>query len=338
MTEHKHAVLRGLSFFSQAGVFIFLKAPLKGFTKLLQSFGYLAIFLVTIVVLYGFIGIPVTYWLTTNEIVRDNNGTYRMVADEETGHIISYLGGCNKLPSEWELRLMRQMVRAEYTRVGSSPPEGLANFNREEIFSLISSWERHDGQRIPNFLFREAFADISQAATEAPITTPGDEACGEIWELVEAAGAFKIRFIEEQGDFASMVIAAFAPRGAEQAAYVPLTNTVYIRYDDSLNVLLDELGHAKQFRERPYQSHLKWLSGTLRSVRCAPSGALRGMQSGYRSEYRTPGSLEHEAHEVENKTLLQDTHLRAANNENNGASLPYSPPSSGASPKLPDCE
>jgi hypothetical protein len=271
---------------------------------------------------YWVVGVPITTWLSTNQIVRSDAGAYYMVDDDETGRIINHLGGCQSADPEWELRMMRLAVRSEYSRAGATPPADLATFSYDQIISEMATWESKEGFRIRDWVLNRVFADLSETATKAPVEEPGPTACAEIWELVNQHGAPKIRLVEEQNDLTSVIIAAIAPRGEEQAAYVPTTNTIYIQYDGSLEVLIDELGHAKQFREHYWQSHVRWFAGTLRSTRCIPSGIIQGLQRGYGSEYDRPGSLEHEAHRNNPSDVLASLGLKVKDVD---PKLPYAP-------------
>jgi hypothetical protein len=123
-------------------------------------------------------------------------------------------------------------------------------------------------------------------------------------------GSPKVRWVEERDEYASQLVAYST--GDKQSFYDPIGNTIYIRYTDSVKVLLDETGHAKQFRARPINSYLRLISSMTYTLLAAQFDAQKAQQL-YQARYRDPSTLEGEAHGQIKQQLLKRFGLNGVN-------------------------
>lgn len=247
--------------------------------------------------------IQVNYYRTNYEITVDTSGEPHVYQHEDprTTGIVNYMTGKAPLPAREELPLYRQYVKNVRESSGMENPENIYSLSTAELDTLAIEWYKKQFPKHPTDedSIKELVKNLFTNAIQPPLQNFGPEVNDRIWRLLIEVGAPKIRWVEEQDEDASKLVAASS--GDKQIFYDFLDNTIYITYNDSVNSLLKEVGHAKQFRGKPVRSHIRLVYSWIVSF---AKGAFAEAKQKYQANYQSADALEGEAHDVINPELL----------------------------------
>jgi hypothetical protein len=274
-------------------------------TKIIRLFVTLSVTLVVVGMLFVF----VNQRLTSYEISYEDD-TYRH-EDKRTTDILNYLTGQGPLPQSERLTLYRQYVKNVLEGADMDVPENIATLGKPELDRLTIAWyleKTSDETKDPESL-RRIINNLFEKAVRPPLEGFGPEVNSRIWRLMQSVGSPKIRWVELGDEAASRLVAYSA--GEKRAFYDPINNTIFIRYGDSVNVLLDEAPHAQQFEEEPYISHIRFVSAITSSILTAIKNET---QRAYQAHYSDSKSFEGEAHGPMKSALLARFGLESVNN------------------------
>ncbi len=215
--------------------------------------------------------------------------------DGRTTSIINYLTGRGPLPESERLPLYRQYVKNVLEKAKMEVPEDFHTRDWDGVNTLAISWCR---QKFPNCpredkALQNVINRLFENAIRPPLKEFTSNVSDNVWNLLIRVGSPKVRWLEEQDEPASRFVVYSA--GSEYCFYDPTDNTIYIRYSDSVNNLLEEVGHAEQFRTSPTRSYLRmgwsmfiaWVGGGF---------DMPTAQEVYRLHYKNPRTFEGEAH------------------------------------------
>ena len=252
-----------------------------------------------IVLLLGVVFIFVNQHLTSYSITYENSA-YKH-EDKRTTDILNYLTGQGPLPESERLTLYRQYVKNVLEDAEMDVPENIATLGKQELDQLTIAWYLENTPTAPKDpeSLREIVNNLFETAVRPPLEGFGPEVNSRIWKLMQSVGSPKVRWVEIQDEAASRLVAYSA--GEKRAFYDPVNNTIFLRYGDSVNVLLNEVPHALQFEEKPYSSYFRFFSGMSSSILIAIKNEA---QQVYQTRYSDPESFEGEAHGPIKSSLL----------------------------------
>ena len=241
---------------------------------------------------------------TNYTVDEPTEGVYVHSDDQMTTDIINWLTGEVSVPESIRLPLYRQYVKTVREDAEMEIPENFPTLGYQELRELAVEWYL---QNYPNATgTEEEIADIITGlfneAVRPPLEGFGPNVNERVWMVMRDVGAPRVRLVAEQDEYPSRIMAASAARGDEQAFYYPPEHTIYIRYNDSVKVLLNEASHPWQFTEHRYSSYWR-LFGSLAESFMA--GVVRNANDYYAGEYDNPEALEGEAHGTLRDELLQ---------------------------------
>ena len=281
-------------------------SPLHFLTWFLKKLVRVCAFVIMLAVLIFSI---MTAWIAyndsqTNYSIEEVNGQYEHSTDQMTTDIINWLTGETSVPESIKLPLYRQYVKTVRESAEMEIPSNFLSMNYYELNRLVIEWYDQKYPEATNS--REEKIEIINGLFERSVRPPlegfSPNVNERVWMVMEDVHAPLVRLVGEQDAYASRMIAASASRGDQQAFYYAPEHTIFIRYNDSVKVLLDEAGHAEQFKEAPHRSHWRLFESLVSSFF---QGALSEANEYYRQGYRTPTALEGEAHIVRRSRLLE---------------------------------
>lgn len=278
---------------------------LKMATKLAKAIVTISIIVLLIAVVFIFVNQRLTSYNITHE-----NGAYQH-EDKRTTDILNYLTGQGPLPESERLTLYRQYVKNVLEDAEMDVPENIATLGKHELDQLTIAWYL---EKTPNTTkdpesLREIINNLFETAVRPPLEGFGPEVNSRIWQLMQSVGSPKVRWVELEDEAASRLVAYSA--GEKRAFYDPINNTIFIRYGDSVNVLLDEAPHSMQFEEKPYSSYARFASEIGASILTAIRNETQRV---YQTRYSDSESFEGEAHGPIKSALLARFGLRSVDN------------------------
>lgn len=272
---------------------------LKKTVKLLLYIGIL----LSLGFLVGVTGVFIVSLQTDYEIVQED-GAYSHSDDPATTAFIEWLTNNGPVPQMLEPKLYRQYVRTIRENAGMEIPDNFLELSSAQLNGLAIEWydQKYPDRTDTRDEKLAIINDLFQSAVRPPLEGFGPNVNERVWQVMGDAGAPRVRLVAEQDEYPSQMMAAYAPDGDRQAFYWPPDHTVYIRYNDSVKVLLNELPHAQQFTESPYTSTWQLFSS---NVRAAFRGLVASSNGEYSTFYHDPDELEGEAHGERRAAMLQ---------------------------------
>lgn len=247
-------------------------------------------------------------WITVNTFRTDYsvetvNGEFRHSEDQMTTDIVNWLTGEVTVPESIRLPLYRQYIMTVRENSDMEIPENSHSLDYPKLRLLALEWyaQKYPDANGSEEEKTEVINNLFEEAVRPPLEGFGPNVNERVWRVVGDSGAPRVRLLGEQDEYASRIMAASASRGDKQAFYYPPENTIYIRYNDSVRVLLNEAPHAVQFNEQPYTSHWRLITSLAKSFL---AGVVHNADVDYNSEYQDPETLEGEAHRVIRERLL----------------------------------
>ncbi len=211
--------------------------------------------------------------------------------DSLTDIVLNYYSGVSDLPSS---------VKAEIYRVSL-----LKDFGEESLYSLDTISQ--EGMR--SFIERNRIP-LEEMFTPFPDSIESYMYYNFVWNTYLSCGKPKIRF-SHRTPF------PFSVAGVS-GYYNPFSKVLFMEnvcplfsceiFDQeeyfywSTGLFLEELAHAKQFKEKPFTSYAKANWGLVRSLyksicaNCNPFLEDKSWSDAYKDEYNIKGSFEYEAH------------------------------------------
>ena len=277
------------------------RRPVKFFVKTF------AIIFALISTIFAF-GIPINQHYTRYKIELVS-GEYEHIDDPRTTGIVRYLTGEGPLPESERLPLYRQYVKNVLEKGHMPVPENIHSLSWDELNALAVNWYKKKFPRAArNPASLQALINkLFEEAVRPPLKGFGPKMSERLWQLLIAVGSPRIRWIEEQDEPASRLVAYSA--NDKQTFYDPITNTIFISYNDSVDALLDEVCHAKQFQDRPWSSSLRLLYSLGYSFIESDFNAETARDA-YQENYTRADSLEGEAHGKIKEALLKQFGLK----------------------------
>jgi len=129
-----------------------------------------------------------------------------------------------------------------------------------------------------------------------------------VWQMEQECGNPRVRTQMEGYGFTPV-----SDFGAA-AHYTPYKNTIYISLYDLYfhnpdNSIVAEMSHAKQYKENPIGTHIRFARDAINVLRSAGINSPEAIGDEYRKLYQKPGSVEHEAHKVIEPYLMSKYRL-----------------------------
>jgi hypothetical protein len=250
---------------------------------------------------------------TISKVTTGNSAAYYH-EDERTTGIINYLTGRGPLPESERLPLYRQYVKNMLERSHMDVPEDFHTRDWDGVNALAITWCRQKVPQCPreNTALQKVINKLFENAIRPPLKEFTPNVNDNLWHLLESVGSPKVRWLEEQDEPASRFVVYSA--GDEYCFYDPTDNTVYIRYSDSVNNLLDEAGHSKQFRDKPIQSYVR-MGWSMFTAWVGGEFDMTTAQEVYKLHYKDPKSFEGEAHGPIKDKLLRESGLLIVDKE-----------------------
>jgi hypothetical protein len=224
---------------------------------------------------------------TTSEVLYEHE-------DSETTAILNYFAGRGRLPEHIELAIYRDGI-AKIAKVNNYLlPNNFAEMNKSKLQLLLTSYftpgphDRHhfsSPQEMAETFFIHAI----------PTYKRNDQLYALLWKLEQEVGSPTIRFsfLETPED------------DEERAFYRPSTNTAYIFQDNPFLDLIAEFAHADQYNENYFTSNMAMLKATFETGIEMLSKGVSYRKAYDATQYPTPDTLEHTAHHIKEKELLQ---------------------------------
>ncbi len=257
----------------------------------------------------GVIVTVISYYSTEYSISRNEKGHYYHGQDEATTAIVNYIT-LGQLTVEEKLVVIRLYVRNMYRKAGMDVPSDILDRDMKGLMVLVKEWQKRTDpyERIDDALFNAVFRE----AVEAPIEDRRlqSKAYTQAWQALDEDGhSPKVRWMENQDDIPSWIIATSSKNGDGQSYYNSFNHTILINYDSSFESLVDEISHAKQFRENPLSSYTRMTLELLHATSCYLRNMPSGIVSYYENGYNQPGAIEYEAHEIITPEIIRKRKL-----------------------------
>ncbi len=256
------------------------------------------------IALYGFLFERGEYDLSveTFSLLSPDASNYTS-GDKETDMIVNYYAGKEDISREWKVMQFYQdtlsrLETAFRTRVSI----------RDSVQSVIEEIESMSYQEFDIHLLGKGI-DIEKRFYFAPDSLNSTATYQTIWKVYLSLGAPKLKYCPNSNSF---------PMQYADAFYDPLNNRIFLaklleRNTDSLknnryycytwnpDLFLEELGHAKQFKDKPATSLSKYIYGMFNSRLVSLRSFLsyadnQTWSDAYGLEYIRRGSFEREAH------------------------------------------
>ena len=272
------------------------------FTPLICISLFFAIWI--LIALYGFLLERGEYDLSveTFSLLSPDASNYTS-GDKETDMIVNYYAGKQDISREWKVMQFYQDTLSLLETVFQN-----RIYIRDSIQSVIEEIESMSYQEFDTHLLNKGI-DIEKRFYFAPDSLNSTATYQTIWKVYLSLGAPKLKYCPNSKSF---------PMQYADAFYDPINNRIFLaklleRNGDSLknnkyycytwnpDLFLEELGHAKQFKDKPATSLSKYIYGMFNSrfvsLWSLFSHAENKTWSGaYGLEYIRRGSFEREAH------------------------------------------
>lgn len=284
-------------------------------SRLVMVAKWLGLLLISII-LMCLVLVTVNHWRTAYTITSTGTGEdiHYQHEDERTTNIVNYLTGEGEFPKEERLPVYRQYVKNMLEEAKMTVPDDIYTMEYPELNALAIKWYKikYPKHRKSKESLEQLIENLFEKAVRPPLEGFGPDVDGKIWRLLIDVGSPKVRWMEEQDELPARFVAYSA--GDKKSFYDPTGNTIYIAYNNSVRELLNEVGHAKQFRERQLNSWTRLLLSSLISITEA-GGDPKEFFNCYKSVYKDPQSFEGEAHGIIKETLLEKHGLLIVNKE-----------------------
>lgn len=234
--------------------------------------------------------------------------------DERTTNIVSYLTGEGEFPKEERLPVYRQHIKNLLEKAKMSVPENIHSMEYKELNELAIKQYKLEYPRHPKSqaALEARINKLFEQAVRPPLEGFGPDVDGKIWRLLIDVGSPKVRWMEEQDELPAQFVAYSGDD--KKSFYDPTGNTLYILYNSSVKELLNEVAHAKQFRENQITSWIRLLEASAISFWDAGADP-KSFFGCYSSNYKDPTSFEGEAHGAIKEALLQKHGLQIVSKE-----------------------
>lgn len=260
------------------------------------------------ITLTGFIalGVPlglegVKYYGTHPELetTRDERGNVVYVhPDTKTTHILNVLAGRELISLEEASNNFRGILKTRANALGIELPEDFDTYNIDQLDSFLTTVMNEKGFDAKPGEFKDYFYDFQYLERIELPENESQEIYNLVWEIEKESGNPKVRF---QTKGPNVFGVALSDEDTYRPHYNPLENTIYlpmdmfVEQDEGYKLLIAELSHAKQLKDDPFGFYFKTASSALR-IFSKGGFDMSKLSEAQREEYRTPGSLEHEAH------------------------------------------
>jgi hypothetical protein len=250
------------------------------------------------------------YRTKSSVLATTNVGTvmYRHASDERTTGIINYHTGQGPFPESERLPLYRQYIKNRLEEAKMEVPADFHTLDWYGVNTLAITWYKKNYPKHPKDkeTLQKIIDRLFGNSVSPPLEGFSPNVKDNLWGLLRDIDAPKVRWIEEQDDLPSRFVAYSA--SDKQSFYYPVDHTIYIRYDDSVKNLLDEVGHVKQFRDRPLWSYTRMGFSMLTAWIGAEFDVDRAIEI-YKLRYKDPSTFEGEAHGPIKDALLSKHRL-----------------------------
>lgn len=257
-----------------------------------------------LIALYGFLFERGEYDLSveTFSLLSPDASNYTS-GDKETDMIVNYYAGKQDISREWKVM---QFYQDTLSRLETAFRVRVSI--RDSIQSVIKKIESMSYQEFDTHLLNKGI-DIEKRFHFAPDSLNGTATYQTIWKIYLSLGAPRLQYCPNSNSF---------PMQYADAFYDPVNNRIFLsklleRNVDSLknnrhycytwnpDLFLEELGHAKQFKDKPATSLSKYIYGMFNSRFVSLWSFLsyadnQTWSSAYGLEYIRRGSFEREAH------------------------------------------
>ena len=188
-------------------------------------------------------------------------------------------------------------------------PENFYTLKWAGVNALAIEWYKRKYPSYPsdNATLQRIIEKLFENAIKPPLEGFTPNVHDNLWRLLGKVGSPRIRWVEEQDDNFSRWIVVNG-QSDKQAFYNPINNTIYIRYKDAVTNLLDEVGHAQQFRQHPLTSYRK-VGLSMLTAWIGSEFDTKIIVTIYKFRYVSPNTFEGEAHGRIKEELLQESGL-----------------------------
>lgn len=270
-----------------------------------------AVIFTCLLLLASVVFIEANWYRTRSSVIAtttENDIVYRHASDPRTTGIINYLTGHGPLPESERLPLYRQYIKNRLEEAKMEVPSDFHTLDWYAVNTLAIKWYKKKYPRHPKdeASLQKLIDGLFENAIRPPLEGFTPNVNDNLWRLLDRVGAPKVRWIEEQDDAPSRFVAYSA--GDKQPFYYPIDHTIYIRYDDSVKSLLDEVGHVKQFRDYPLWSYAR-MGFSMVTAWVGAEFDMEGAIEIYKLRYKNPNTFEGEAHGPIKDALLSESGL-----------------------------
>lgn len=228
--------------------------------------------------------------------------------DARTTHLLNMLAGREKMTEE-DLRIdynaiVRETAKQMKYKLSKDPDKMTLDELDEAVFEISLK----KGEDVEKGDFKKDFQKELARHNTVDTSTwhPNENIYELVWQLEQEAGNPKVRFNSEDLHF----IPFSSPDG--RLHYSAVKNTIFISSDDftahhgyaGASNLVAELSHGKQMNDHPISTALNEVAD-LSKVFVHGGFNLDKLTDEYHKLYSTPGSVEHEAHELIEPYLLK---------------------------------
>jgi hypothetical protein len=254
----------------------------------------------------------VSAWHTQHDIIKTESGVFIHPSDPLSTDIFAYITGRGPRPEY--IRAKREYVRDMLKKADIPVPEDFDFYTDRQIDETVRELYRArslDSKESFDAVFYDLIADIETEAREPAIKNITDEEYASLGALWQRGGGFRIRYSTDKRNGSQLrnIMTASSRNGDLQNFHGAPENTLYIRYSDSVQSLLDESGHLVRYQEEPYLYYADMIIGGTRSLLRAIVRIPQTASELHRDEYRDPTTFEGRAHLVDGPAVLEELHL-----------------------------
>lgn len=216
-------------------------------------------------------------------------------SDEETTHILNYLGGVDSITRDEQAEFLKGL----YIGFDKLPiPANIDEMQGEELINYIAEAMANSEYNPAKESAEKMKLDIEEMFKRSlPIKYEyNDTVYKQLWQAEQECGSPKIDWT--YGNDRHFL--ELNSKNNKVAHYNEFTHTVFIKPIGyrSINSLIAEWSHAKQFHDNPVGSNLQAIEDGIRIANNVIKSEHKDYTISQLLEYSIPGSIEHDAHEI----------------------------------------
>lgn len=260
----------------------------------------LFVILWTLLSVYGFIFEKGDYNLSleTFSLLSPKTSDYSS-GDLETDIIVNYYAGKKDVGRDWKVMQFYQDTLFQLNNSISGSDE-----KKDSIVGIINKFKSMSYEEFDKYLMERSL-DIEKRFYFASDSVNREVTYQTIWKIYLSLGSPKLKYCPNSKVFPMQYADSFYDPFNQKILLTKLLDanidSIKNCYTWNPDIFLEELGHAKQFKEKPARSLSKYFYGMLYSRLVSAWSYVseeknKSWNSAYSSEYIRRGSFEREAH------------------------------------------